>query len=188
MHMSEILNAELDAFRERSGRNQLDILETGTIRGAGDNHKQGDGWSTVTFAEYAKVNGGSVTSIDLNIDTAIQVLKTHRLASQVKLIKGMSVEIIQAMTARKGRPISGSLDVVLLDSGNDAALTLREYLAVKPLMRSPGLVIVDDVDMESEEVVKGHEIVPFIQARDIAYRIIERTGYGFHTGVLVFEV
>lgn len=188
MHMSEILKAELDAFRERTGRAHLDILETGTIRGAGENYHRGDGWSTVTFAEYVKANGGSVTSIDLEIDTAVQVLKAHRLATHVKLVKGSSVEVIEEMAGKKGRSPRGSLDVAFLDSGNDAALTLREYLTVAPLMRSPGLVMVDDVDMNSHEVVKGHEIVPFIQAHGIAHRIIQRDGDGFTTGVLVFEV
>ena len=72
MHMSEILKAELDAFRERTGKTRLDILETGTIRGAGENYHRGDGWSTVTFAEYVKANGGSLTSIDLEIDTVLR--------------------------------------------------------------------------------------------------------------------
>lgn len=188
MHMSGILKRELDAFRERAGRDRLHIVETGTIRGAGENHRRGDGWSTLTFAEYVKTHGGSVTSIDREIDTAIEVLKSHRLSSHVKLVRGTSVEVLEEMAARKGRTGKGSLDVVFLDSGNDAELTLQEFLTARALLRSPALVMVDDVNMQSHEVVKGHRIVPWVKEAGIAHKIVERDGDGFTTGVLVFEV
>ena len=188
MHLSEILKAELNAFRERTGKTRLDILETGTIRGAGDNYRQGDGWSTITFAEYVKANGGSVTSIDLETDTASTVLKANRLASHVKLVKASSVDVLEEMAAKKAKTSKGSLDVVFLDSANDADLTLREFRVASLLMRSPGLIMIDDVDMASHEVVKGHKVVPWLDAKGAQYRIIERVGDGFNTGVLVLEV
>jgi predicted O-methyltransferase YrrM len=192
MHLSEILNAELDAFRERTGKTRLDILETGTIRGTTENYRVGDGWSTITFAEHVKANGGTLTSIDLDITNAELVLKEKRLTKYVNLIKGASVQEIKKLATTsatsKTRAAKRSVDVAFLDSGNDASLTFSEYLAVKEIMRAPGLVIVDDVDMNSHEVVKGHEIVPFLQANEVPHRIIERVGDGFRTGVLVFEV
>lgn len=188
MHLSEILNAELASFRERTGKARLDILETGTIRGTTENYRVGDGWSTITFAEHVKANSGSLTSIDLDISNAELVLKDKRLTKYVNLIKGSSVQEINALASGKTRATKRSVDVAFLDSGNDASLTFSEYLTVREIMRTPGLIIVDDVDMNSHEVVKGHEIVPFLQAQGIEHRIIERMGDGFRTGVLVFEV
>ena len=185
MHLSEILRAELDAFRERTGKEALDIIETGTIRGETNNYYWGDGHSTITFAEYTKEHGGTVISIDDDISTAQKVLKSKRLASRVKLMRRHSAEALEDLAA-DAEP-GGIADVVFLDSDNDAALTLREYLAARVLLRTPGLVIVDDVDMDSHEVVKGHEIVPWITAHGIPYRIIKRKGDGFYTGVMVFE-
>ena len=87
MHMSEILKAELDAFRERTEKTRLDILETGTIRGAGENYHRGDGWSTATFAEYVKANGGTVvnnynltyTGMSANEGSVSDALRMHQL-------------------------------------------------------------------------------------------------------------
>ena len=188
MHLSEILKAELATFAERAKKSSLDILETGTIRGAGENYQRGDGWSTITFAEYVKANGGTVTSVDLNIDTAATVLKAHRLASNVKLVKSSSVDLLETMAAKKSPTSKGVLDVAFLDSENDAELTLREFRTVSLLMRSPGLIMIDDVDMASKEVVKGHQVVPWLDAKGVTYRIVQRDGDGFRTGVLVLEV
>jgi predicted O-methyltransferase YrrM len=84
-------------------------------------------------------------------------------------------------TARK-------VDVVLLDGANDAQRTLDEFLVARKILRSPGLIIVDDVDMSSQEVVKGHLLVPHLDSEGIPYRIVTREGDGFSTGVLVFRV
>lgn len=185
MHLSEILRTELDAFRERTGKQTLDIIETGTIRGETDNYYWGDGHSTIAFAEYVREHGGTVTSIDDDITTAQKVLRSKRLGTRVKFLRGHSAEILEDLAGN--RDDEGIADVIFLDSDNDASLTLREYLAARALLRSPGLVIVDDVDMESHEIVKGHEIVPWIEAHGIPYRITKRQGDGFWTGVMVFD-
>lgn len=195
MHLSKILNAELTAFSEKWGSAKLDIVETGTIRGDGDNYAQNDGWSTVTFAEWVKKNGGSFTSIDLDVSTAEKVLKRKKLRDHVQLVQGHSLEALAAIVQDNAiadpddAEQVGALDVAFLDSDNDASLIFHEYLIVKKVMRSPGLIIVDDVDIVSTEVVKGHEILPYARANGIPHRIVERTGEdGFRIGVLVFEV
>jgi predicted O-methyltransferase YrrM len=185
MHLSEVLLAELAAFSKRTKRKALNIIETGTIRGEGEEYRKNDGWSTVTFAEYTKKNGGAVTSIDLNTKTSAKVLGDKSLARHVDLIEGHSIDVL-ARTLAKDEP--GLFDVAFLDSDNDGALIFHEYLIVKQIMRSPGLIIVDDVDIESSEVVKGHELLPWAQAHGIPHRIIERSGDGYRTGMLVFDV
>ena len=200
MHLSEILKKELAAFSKRAKGKELDIVETGTIRGDGENYRINDGWSTLTFAEWAKENGGQVTSIDLDVSTAKRVLEDRELLAQVTLMQGHSVDVLSTIVAQawghvkknnKGVPVSldeGFFDVAFLDSDNNGALIFHEYLVVKKIVRSPGLIIVDDVDITSTEVVKGHEILPWAQANNIPHRIIERAGDGYNTGVLVFQV
>lgn len=194
MHLSEILTTELAAFAKKHKVKSLDIVETGTIRGDGENYQRNDGWSTVTFAEYVKKNGGSLISIDLDVTVAEKVLKAKKLQGHVSLQQGHSIEVLADLVYRNSPADPddaehyGSVDVAFLDSDNDGALIFHEYLVVKKLMRSPGLILVDDVDIESTGVVKGHQILPWAIAHEIPHRIVTRTGDDYQTGVLIFEV
>lgn len=183
MHLSEILRRELTRLQARTGQDKLDIIETGSIRGTGDEYQQNDGWSTVTFAEHVKRYGGSFTSIDLDTSTAATVLKAKRLASHVNLVQGNSLDVLPEVIA------GVQFDVAFLDSDNNASLIFNEFLIMRDAMRSPGLIIVDDVDIVSQEVVKGHDILPYARQHKIPHRIIKRDGEpGFHIGVLVFDL
>lgn len=200
MHLSEILVAELTAFAAKTGDKELDIVETGTIRGDGEQYRVNDGWSTLTFAQWVKCNEGSLHSIDLDTTTAQKVLAAEDLGIYVNLRQGHSIAVLAEMVGRayskakrnnKGEITShdeGFFDVAFLDSDNCGALIFHEYLVVKQIMRSPGLIMVDDVDITSTGVVKGHEILPYAQKHGIEHRVIERAGDGYSTGVLVFEV
>lgn len=181
-HLSKLLVTELDAFRERTGRDSLDILETGSIRGTEEQYHQNDGWSTLTFAQYVRDNGGSLVSIDLDTAAADEVLTRHGVRDLVELIKGDSVQTINALEISRG------LDVVLLDSDNDADLIMAEFNAVSRLTNTPALFLVDDVEPGSTGVVKGHRILPWLQENNVPYRLERRTGDGYSTGVLVFEL
>lgn len=180
--MSKLLVTELDAFRERNGRDSLNVLETGSIRGTEEQYHQNDGWSTLTIAEYVRENGGSLTSIDLDIAAANEVLTRHGVRDVVELIEGDSVDTINKL------PASTALDVVLLDSDNNADLIMLEFIAVRPLTNSPALFLVDDVEPGSTGVVKGHRILPWLEESKIPHRLERRTGDGYSTGVLVFEL
>lgn len=185
-HLSKLLVAELDAFRTRTGRDQLAILETGSIRNEGEEYHQNDGWSTLTFAEYVRDNGGSLTSVDLDVSAANAVLTRHGVREHVNLVQGHSVEVLARYVADHQE--QDSLDVVLLDSDNDAGLIINEFFLAKRLMRHPALVLVDDVEPGSALVVKGHQIMPWLDLHEVPYRLERRTGDGYSTGVLVFEL
>lgn len=184
MHLSDILTAELAALRTRAGKDKLAIVETGSIRGEGDQYHVNDGWSTLTFAREVKQHGGSFISIDLDTSTADKVLRAEKLRSQVKLVECPSIEGL----TRLARNLN-TFDVAFLDTLNDSTLTFHEYLIARQLMNTPGLIMIDDVDKKSKEFLKGHEILPWAEENNIPFRLIERTGEnGFHTGVMVFEV
>lgn len=156
------------------------IVETGTIRGEADQYRTGDGWSTLALAEQVRNHGGMVTSIDLCVSTARKVLIQNDLAQHVELIEGHSIQVLTqlAITGRQ-------FDVILLDSDNDAQLILDEYLVASTMLRRPGLLIVDDVNLESAMVVKGHKIVPWLDREGVSYEIVQRDAGGYMTGVLV---
>lgn len=187
MHLSELLKKELAAHRERVGEDALSILETGTIRNEGEQYHQNDGWSTLTFAEEVAEHGGSLTSIDLHIGASENVLSRHGLRDKVNLIEGYSVDVLAGMMelADVVRP---SFDVVLLDSDNDPNLILHEFMVVRRMMERGALLLIDDVDLQSTGVVKGHTIAPWLERHGIRYRIETRTGTGYQTGVIVAEV
>ena len=180
MHMHDILAKHLATIRGmRPAGYELQILETGTIRQDTEAHRLGDGWSTVAFAEDVIKNGGHVTSIDLEIHTAQQVLTREGVIDDVTLRQGYSIDWLASMLEAGQR-----FDVILLDSDNDAQLILHEFMLARHLLNRPGMILVDDVVPGSREVVKGHELLPWLAGRGIEYDIAERTGGGVRSGVL----
>lgn len=180
MHMHGIIKHQLAVLRHtRMIEDGLAILETGTIRQDTEEHRLGDGWSTVAFAEDAKEYGGHVTSIDLHVATAAMVLAREGLDDYVTLRPGYSIDWMASMLAAGQR-----FDVILLDSENDAQLILHEYMLATKLIRGSGLILVDDVVPGSATVVKGAQLLPWLDARGTEYHIIERTGGGVRSGVL----
>lgn len=180
-HMSDLLNGVLDGLRTKLGRGELAILETGTIRQESEEYRWNDGWSTLTFAENVRDHGGSLTSIDLDVAAADRVLTRHGLRDHVTLIEGDSIRTLQEMQG-------SSFDLVLLDSDNDADLIMNEYHLVKPMVNTPGVIIVDDVVPGSPHVVKGHKLVPYLDSSLLPYRMETRTGRGYSTGMLIMDV
>lgn len=182
MDFQGIIRRELAALADRIGRATLDIVETGTIRGAGDEYRTGDGWSTVAFAEHVYNHGGTFTSIDLDVSTARAVLagNADRLDRYVALVEGHSIEVLTGYAVEGLR-----FDVVSLDSDNDAQLILDEYLITSTMLRRPGLLIVDDVDLDSLLVTKGHKVVPWLDHTGVPYGIVQRDAGGYTTGVLI---
>lgn len=174
MDLNEIIQRELVTFGRQS------IIETGTIRGEGDQYRTGDGWSTVTFAKHVRIHGGSVTSIDLDVSTAKKVLTKHDLDGYVTLIEGHSIQVLARLLAA-----GSSFDMVLLDSDNDAQLILHEYLIASEMLQRPGILMVDDVYLESEMIMKGHQIVPWLDREGVPYEIVQRDCDGYTTGVLI---
>lgn len=181
MDLQGIIREELAALG-RTGRTALDIVETGTIRGGDDQYRTGDGWSTIAFAEHVRDNDGTFTGIDLDVSIARAVLAGHadHIDRYVTLVQGHSVQTLARLVAAGRR-----FDVALLDSDNDAQLILHEYLIVSAMLRRPGLLLVDDIDLESELVLKGHELVPWLDREGVPYEIVQRDCDGYTTGVLI---
>lgn len=189
MHMHEIIAHQLQHLRQILGGEGRDgqpgegfeILETGTIRQDTPQHRAGDGWSTLAFAQDAAATGGHVTSVDLDILTAARVLAREGVGEHVTLREGYSIDWMACALAAGQK-----FDVILLDSENDAQLILHEFMLAKQLLRRPGMILVDDVVPGSETVVKGKLLLPWIERNmpNATTAWMRRDGGGVHSGVL----
>jgi predicted O-methyltransferase YrrM len=184
MHLHEILDKELARFEGKP----LRILETGTVRSmVVELGRDGDGWSTIYFAEYCKAHGGELVSIDLRVATADQLLAEKCLRQYVALIEGHSISAL-TLIKEASHPC---FDVVLLDSDNDPQLVIHEFLIAQHLVTPESLFLVDDVCAmpdDDPKARKGETVLPFIKPRTKSFRLHQREGWaGYKTSVLAFD-
>lgn len=184
MSPTAIIGEHLDRLRQMRGTSELSILETGSIRATGVEYETNDGWSTLAFARQAAEHGGRLMSIDLDVSAARTVLDRHGLLDAVELVQGYSINVLAGLLVAG----TETFDVAYLDSDNDPGLILHEYMLACRLVRTPGIIMVDDVDMESTGVVKGHALVPWLDQHGVPYRIERRRGTTYTTGVLIIDV
>lgn len=180
-NMHELIADALAELRARTGWTSLNILETGTIRNTEPQYEAGDGWSTVAFAEDVLLNDGALTSVDLDISHAQQVLADRNLMSAVNLISGYSIDILGRLIKRGHR-----YEVILLDSDNDAQLILHELMLARLMAQKGTLLMLDDIALEaSSDAVKGVRAIPYLEAAGIEHKILERDGGSHRTGFCV---
>lgn len=180
--LGDLLNTHLTAVADRVGKDKLDILETGSIRSSQIRFRDGDGWSTVVLATYAKMHGGTATSIDLDTAVAADVLAGYGLNDHVQLVTGHSIDVLAGYLA-EGK----TFDFILLDSDNDADLILHEYFIALRLIRDGGTIMIDDVEPGSREVLKGNKLIPHLNQVNKPYALHKRSKNAISTGVAVVE-
>jgi len=180
--MDEVLTRELALFRKKTGKKALRILEIGTIRATGNEYQDGDGWSTLTFANDVKAHGGEVIGVDLEIDAARTILDREGVGDYVHLIKGYSVN-------EMGRFIASGekFDVIFLDSDNEPTLVMDEWFLAKHLLAEPGLIMADDMDQGVRDVLKGAKLIPHLKGQGIDFRIEQRVSSRFTRDILVVQ-
>lgn len=146
---------------ERVKKRPLIILETGSIRFTAKEYVEGDGHSTYFIAKFLSTSDFNHTfySIDLNTSVAEKYLESNGLAKYVSFLKGDSLELL----AEIGSMVS-VVDLAYLDSKNDAQHILNEFKLVEKVM-SNGVVIIDDVNLQSPELKKGDLAVPYARKR-----------------------
>lgn len=182
MTLAEIIAAEMDALRARTGRTALTYVETGTIRVDGAAHQVDDGWSTVEAARQVAAHGGAAISIDLETGVAATVLARLGLAEHVRLVRGDSLQALNDLFAAGTRA-----DVILLDSDNDPDLIMSEFRLARRIDTIPGTILIDDVDPGSGTARKGDRVLPWLDTVGARYEICRRTGLHYSTGVLILR-
>lgn len=195
MHLRDILRTQLGRAQERFG--PVNILETGTIRNTDPQYELDDGWSTVTFAEWCREHGGTIESVDLEIEAAATVLEKRGLRDVVHLVRHHSIHFLGARLFSNGTYAAGymlenrvpepKVHVAYLDSDNDPTLILDEYLLVTQMMPSGAILMVDDCDPVAGGH-KGDKIIPWLKEHGQAFELVRRTGVGYATNVLITRV
>lgn len=180
--LGDLINIHLTNVAVRMEKESLNILETGSIRSPEIRFRDGDGWSTFTLATHAKMHGGSAVSIDLDTRVAADVLAGYGLDKHIQLVTGHSIDVLTGYLA-EGK----TFDFILLDSDNDADLILHEYFIALRLIRDGGIIMIDDVEPGSREVLKGNALIPHLKQVMKPYTLHKRSKNAISTGVAVVE-
>jgi hypothetical protein len=145
-----------------SGR--LVVVETGTLRDASLEARQGDGWSTVVLAEcLAKRNdpGSRLYSIDINpefIDVSKSAVDLD-LHPWVRWVCSDAVEAIRTLPVK-------AIDLLYLDSSDDPREILAEFEEAEPKLAPHSIVVVDDTGpYHAGPFGKGTLLIPEAQKR-----------------------
>lgn len=152
---------------EENLQRDLVIVETGTIRNTDEIYKEGDGWSTYYICRYLKESNYNhkFYSIDLDVSISRKFLTEQGLVEYVNLLAEHSVTALSSFR---------HIDLAYLDSANNAELILMEFKRVENSLSKSGVVIVDDVIMDSELIVKGHKVVPYATEKGFTVEIKNR--------------
>ena len=135
------------------------IVETGTIREVGDAGLIGDGHSTLKFADYCSKFGGKVYSVD--IDPEAVALSSRMVSSKYPDVE---VNVVESDSVAFLESFDETIDVLYLDSDNDANLILNEAKAALGCLHEESIILIDDCFNENEyHVEKGSLAIPFLE-------------------------
>lgn len=127
------------------------IVETGCLR-ALDNWT-GDGQSTVVLDAVAQATGGTLWSVDKEVQS-IAVAKP--LTTSTIYVWGESVDFLSRFPC--------GIDFLYLDSNDDKEHSLAELKAAWPRLQSGSVVSIDDTFISNKRIGgKGELVVPFMQ-------------------------
>ncbi|MBO58423.1 MAG: hypothetical protein CMA77_05460 [Euryarchaeota archaeon] len=139
----------------------LTIVETGTIRNHLEKYAFGDGHSTLQFTKYVSDFGGEFYSVDIDpiavvVSTMVCTREYPSAMDKVNIIESDSVAFLKSFD----KPI----DVLYLDSANDAELILNEAKAALGHLHSESCILIDDCFNENHyHVEKGSLVIPFLE-------------------------
>lgn len=141
-------------------KDPLVIVETGTIRNHLETYGDGDGHSTLRFAQYVNNFGGEFYSVDIDpiavvVSTMVCTRDYPSAMDKVKIIESDSVAFLKSFD----KPI----DVLYLDSANDAELILNEAKAALSHLHSESCILIDDCFNKNYHVEKGSLVIPFLE-------------------------
>lgn len=130
------------------------IVETGTLRVDNMDYRRGDGHSARKFAQFLREQGmGSLFSVDIDPE-AVKVCQ----GVMDREFPDVHTEVIHSDSVAYLESFEGTIDVLYLDSANDADLILNEAIAGLPKLRERGWVLIDDATEK-----KGEKVVPWLK-------------------------
>jgi glycosyltransferase involved in cell wall biosynthesis len=151
------------------------IVETGTLRDAGEQARAGDGWSTIAWGWYATQKGGRAYTVDISAE-ALEVCRrvTADYAAALVHVQANSLDFFRGWSKEERGEIHllylDSLDY--LDMAASEAHHLAEAQAALPLLASHCLVLFDDTaPLDRDDMAapvfrgKGARAIPFLLAQ-----------------------
>lgn len=151
------------AFQLMQQRNARVLVETGTARN-GCANCEGDGCSTIIFAEWSRDNNGFLYSVDIDrnaLGRAKSALKDNNRF--VKLVHSDSIEFLKNFN----KPIDFLyLDSYDFDARNPAPSQnhhLREIIAAYPWLKDDSIVMIDDCALPHGG--KGKLVIEFLLSK-----------------------
>ena len=182
--IGDIICEELPAFMGRTEKKTLRVLEVGVLRNLDREHMDGDGHSTLSFARLLKGYPGSeLVGIDLDPSQARAAVDSEGLGGFCTFHAGDSIETMKSLLAN-----GETFDVVYLDCDNSGSATMREYILACEMLRSPGLIMGDDMNTDHPEVRKGRVLIPHLRKESIPFRLRQRHTPWDTRDILVQEV
>jgi len=142
----------------------LTIVETGTIRNHLEHYATGDGHSTLQFTKYVHDFGGEFYSVDIDsiavvVSTMVCTKEYPSAMDNVHIIESDSVAFLESFE----KPI----DVLYLDSANDAELILNEAKAGICHLHEESIILIDDCfiaeEKQIDKIEKGDLVIPYLQ-------------------------
>jgi predicted O-methyltransferase YrrM len=182
--IGDIIHEELPGFMQRTGKENLRVLEVGVLRNLDQDHLEGDGHSTLAFVRLLNRHpGSSYVGIDLAPQEARKAVDSEGLGGICQFYAGDSVQVMEELK------IDGEkFDIIYLDADNDGAATFREYLLALDLTERPALIMGDDMNTDHQEVRKGRVLIPFLREDGADFRIVQRDTPWDKRDILVQEI
>jgi predicted O-methyltransferase YrrM len=138
------------------------IVETGTIRIRGEKGLLGDGHSTLKFADYCSNFGGKLYSLD--IDPEAIALSSWMVSRKYPNVE---VNVIHSDSVAFLESFDEPIDVLYLDSANDANLILNEAKAALGCLHEESIILIDDCFSDEQKtssmIQKGDLVIPFLE-------------------------
>ena len=138
------------------------IAETGTIRIRGEKGLLGDGHSTLKFADYCSKFGGKLYSLD--IDPEAIALSSWMVSRKYPNVE---VNVIHSDSVAFLESFDEPIDVLYLDSANDANLILNEAKAALGCLHEESIILIDDCFSDEQKtssmIQKGDLVIPFLE-------------------------
>lgn len=171
----QIIFEELLKIKE----NNFNIIETGTLRNPG---KWKDGNSGFLFAEFVKLHGGYVKSVDIDqkaVDTANKFAGSDHYTATCS----DSVSWLQNLQNLNSIDLFylDSMDVKFSKDQKSAEHHLKEFKAIEPYITKDTIVAIDDNSflLNGTRAGKGRMIVEYLDSKGIKpifddYQIVYR--------------
>ena len=144
-------------------RNAKILVETGTARN-GTKNCTGDGCSTIIFADWAKANGATLFSVDINPAAIRESEKeSARSIRKFNLLLKNSVEFLEEFEQPIDFLYLDSYDFEIHNPRPSQLHHLREIEAAYPFLHKDSVIMIDDCNQAHGG--KGKLVIDFLTAR-----------------------